>query len=159
MIDIQNTRASERVAHLAAAPSRMRRPFIAVAVAAVLTATAAAGAVFAPAAIGAIPSEHALAQAADAADHGKIALVNAESLNNVVAQVEFSLPTEQTEIDLSELTADVKKLVNTDQLSSEEVADLTADVVVGTTNVQSKTNDLPNARTAGQAAEAARGAA
>lgn len=159
MIDTQNTRASQRITHLATAHSRMRRPFIAVAIGAVLAATAATGAVFAPAALGAVPSEHALEQAADAADDGKIALVNAESLNNVVAQVQFSLPTEQTEIDLSELTADVKKLVEADQLSSEEVADLTAEVVLDTSIVQSKTSDLQNALTAGKEAEAARVAA
>ncbi|MEV7631374.1 phospholipase [Microbacterium sp. NPDC089318] len=137
----------------------MRRPVIALAVGAVLAASAAAGAVFAPAALGAVPSEQALEQASDAADDGKIALVNAESLNNVVAGVEFSLPTEQTEIDLSELTADVKSLDRADQLSSEDVADLTDDVVQGTLIVQSKTSDLQNALTAGKEAEAARVAA
>jgi hypothetical protein len=159
MIDTLNTRASQRVAHLASAHSRMRRPLITVAIGAVLTATAAAGAVFAPAALGAIPSEHALEQAADAADDGKIALVNAESLNHVVAQVDFSLPTEQTEIDVSDLVADVKRLSKADQLSSDEIAELTSEVVQGTTIVQSKTSDLQNALTAGKKEEAARVAA
>ncbi|WP_313356179.1 phospholipase [Microbacterium sp.] len=156
MIDIQNTRASQRVAHIASAHTRMRRPLIAVAVGAVLTATAAAGAIFAPAALGAVPSEQALEQAADAADDGKIALVNAESLNHVVAQVDFALPTEHTEVGLGDLIADVKSLARADQLSSEEVADLTADVVRGTTIVQSETAELQNALTAGKEAEAVR---
>lgn len=156
MIDTLNTRASKRVAHVASAHSRMHRPLIAVAAGAVLTATIAAGAVFAPAALGAIPSEQALDQAADAADDAKIALVNAASLNNVVAEVELPMQTEQTEVDLASLTADVKSLGRADELSSEQVADLTAEVVLGTVSVQSKTADLQDALTAAKQAEAAR---
>jgi hypothetical protein len=156
MIDTLNTRASQRVAHLASAHSRMRRPFIAVAVGAVLAASAAAGAVFAPAALGAIPSEHALDEAAEAADDGKIALVNAQSLNNVVAEVDFPMQTETTQVDLTDLKTDVKRLGRADQLSSEQVSELTAEVVLGTVIVQSKTSELQDALTAAKAAEAAR---
>ncbi|PYD00260.1 phospholipase [Microbacterium esteraromaticum] len=156
MIDTLNTRASQRVAHLASAHSRMRRPFIAVAVGAVLAASAAAGAVFAPAALGAIPSEHALEEAAEAADDGKIALVNAQSLNNVVAEVDFPMQTETTQVDLTDLKTDVKRLGRADQLSSEQVSELTAEVVLGTVIVQSKTSELQDALTAAKAAEAAR---
>ncbi|MBD8011054.1 phospholipase [Microbacterium sp. Re1] len=159
MIDTQNTRASHRVAHLTSAHSRLRRPLLAVAVGAVLTATAAAGVVFAPAALGAIPTEHALEQAADAAEDGKIALVNAESLNNVVAQVDFPMQTEQTQVDLHALTADVKRLTQADDLSSQEVHELTAEVVLGTVIVQSKTSDLQESLTAAKQAEAERVAA
>ena len=156
MIDTLNTRASQRVAHLASAHSRMRRPFIAVAVGAVLAASAAAGAVFAPAALGAIPSEHALEEAAEAADDGKIALVNAQSLNNVVAEVDFPMQTETTQVDLTDLKTDVKRLGRADQMSSEQVSELTAEVVLGTVIVQSKTSELQDALTAAKAAEAAR---
>ncbi|QMU97660.1 phospholipase [Microbacterium esteraromaticum] len=156
MIDTLHTRASKRVAHVASAHSRMRRPLIAVAVVAALAATTAAGAVFAPAALGAIPSEQALEQAADATDDGKIALVNAESLNNVVAGVDFPMQTAQTQVDLNDLTADVKSLSRAAELSSEEVADLTAEVVLGTVIVQSKTADLQDALTAAKQAEAER---
>ena len=156
MIDTLNTRASQRVAHLASAHSRMRRPFIAVAVGAVLAASAAAGAVFAPAALGAIPSEHALDEAAEAADDGKIALVNAQSLNNVVAEVDFPMQTETTQVDLTDLKTDVKRLGRADRLSSEQVSELTAEVVLGTVIVQSKTSELQDALTAAKAAEAAR---
>ncbi|MEJ6555245.1 phospholipase [Microbacterium esteraromaticum] len=156
MIDTLNTRASQRVAHLASAHSRMRRPFIAVAVGAVLAASAAAGAVFAPAALGAIPSEHALDEAAEAADDGKIALVNAQSLNNVVAEVDFPMQTETTQVDLTDLKTDVKRLGRADQMSSEQVSELTAEVVLGTVIVQSKTSELQDALTAAKAAEAAR---
>ena len=156
MIDTLNTRASQRVSHLASAHSRMRRPFIAVAIGAVLAASAAAGAVFAPAALGAIPSEHALDEAADAADDGKIALVNAQSLNNVVAEVDFPMQTETTQVDLTDLKTDVKRLGRADQLSSEQVSELTAEVVLGTAIVQSKTSELQDALTAAKAAEAAR---
>ncbi|GAA2901214.1 phospholipase [Microbacterium esteraromaticum] len=156
MIDTLNTRASQRVSHVATAHSRMRRPLIAVAIGAVLAASAAAGAVFAPAALGAIPSEQALDQAADAADDGKIALVNAESLNNVVAGVDFPMQTETTRVDLTDLRTDVKRLGRADQLSSEQVSELTAEVVLGTVIVQSKTSDLQDALTAAKAAEAAR---
>ncbi len=156
MIDTLNTRASQRVAHLASAHSRMRRPFIAVAVGAVLAASAAAGAVFAPAALGAIPSEHALDEAAEAADDGKIALVNAQSLNNVVAEVDFPMQTETTQVDLTDLKTDVKRLGRADQMSSEQVSELTAEVVLGTVIVQSKTSELQDALNAAKAAEAAR---
>jgi len=156
MIDTLNTRASQRVAHLASAHSRMRRPFIAVAVGAVLAASAAAGAGFAPAALGAIPSEHALDEAAEAADDGKIALVNAQSLNNVVAEVDFPMQTETTQVDLTDLKTDVKRLGRADQMSSEQVSELTAEVVLGTVIVQSKTSELQDALTAAKAAEAAR---
>ncbi|MFS2280161.1 phospholipase [Microbacterium sp. OR21] len=151
-----NTRASQRVSHLASAHSRMRRPFIAVAIGAVLAASAAAGAVFAPAALGAIPSEHALDEAADAADDGKIALVNAQSLNNVVAEVDFPMQTETTQVDLTDLKTDVKRLGRADQLTSEQVSELTAEVVLGTVIVQSETSELQDALTAAKAAEAAR---
>lgn len=156
MIDSLNTRASQRVAHVASAHSRMRRPFIAVAIGAVLAASAAAGAVFAPAALGAIPSERALDKAEAAADDGRIALVNAQALNNVVAEVEFPMQTEDTSVDLRELTTDVKHLARAADLSSEKVADLTSEVVVGTAIVQSKTADLQTALTAAKDAEAAR---
>ncbi len=156
MIDTLNTRASQRVAHLASAHSRMRRPFIAVAVGAVLAASAAAGAVFAPAALGAIPSEHAVEVGAEAADDGKIALVNAQSLNNVVAEVDFPMQTETTQVDLTDLKTDVKRLGRADQMSSEQVSELTAEVVLGTVIVQSKTSELQDALTAAKAAEAAR---
>ena len=156
MIDTLNTRASQRVSHLASAHSRMRRPFIAVAIGAVLAASAAAGAVFAPAALGAIPSEHALDEAADAADDGKIALVNAQSLNNVVAEVDFPMQTETTQVDLTDLKTDVKRLGRADQLSSEQVSELTAEVVLGTVIVLSKTSERQDALPAAMAAEAAR---
>ncbi|WP_336646037.1 phospholipase [Microbacterium sp. USHLN186] len=141
---------------MATAHTRMRRPFLGVAIGAVLAASAAGGVVFAPAALGAVPSEQALQQAADATHSGEIALVNAQALNHVVAETDVPLPAETSSVDLADLKKSVRVLAHADELSAEEVADRTADVILGTVIVQSRTADLQDDLTAAKEAEAAR---
>ncbi len=121
----------------------MRRPLIGIAIGAALVATAAAGIVYAPAALGA--SDDAIAQASDAVDDGKMALTYATALNNVVAASDVQPGTVTTAVDLAELTADVKALDAVDELSAISLAGLTDDVVKGTAQVQSVTVALSNA--------------
>lgn len=134
----------------------MRRPLIAIAVGAVLSATAAAGIVFAPAALGVYPTDVALVQAADAAQDGKIALINAQSVNRTVTDADLPMQTETVSVDITDLRHGVAALLDADQLSAERVSDLIADVTLETVLVQSKTIQLHDDLTAAQEAEQAR---
>lgn len=155
MLHHQNTRASRRVAAAVSANSAMRRPLIGIAVGAALVASAAAGIVYAPAALGAYPTEDALEQAAEAVEDGKIALVNAEALNNVVATADISLGTVTTAVDFVELRSDVRLLEGADDLSSQRLAELTDDVTAGTAAVGGRTDALQNALTTARVNKAA----
>ncbi|UNK69806.1 phospholipase [Microbacterium sp. H1-D42] len=143
MLHHQNTRVSRRVAAAASANTAMRRPLIGIAVGAALVAAAAAGIVYAPAALAA--SDTALASASDAVDDGKIALTYAEALNNVVAASDVQPGTVSTAVNITGLKADVKALAATDGLSAVALAGLTDDVAQETAAVQSHTTALRNA--------------
>ena len=145
MLHLQNTRASRRVAAAASANTTLRRPVLGIAVGAALVASAAAGIIFAPAALGAVPTEAALAQASDAVDDGKIALVHAQALNNVVADSDVKPGSVATAVDFVELRSDVRTLSVTADLSAQRIAELTDDVHEATAAVQSRTSALRNA--------------
>lgn len=153
MLHLQNTRVSRRVAAAASANSAMRRPIIAVAVGAALVASAAAGVVFAPAALAA--SDSVLEEASDAVDDGKIALTNAAALNSVVAASAVQPGTVVTAIDLVELKSDVKALAAADELPAFSVTELTDEVAEGTDAVQSQTAALSTALTTARESKAA----
>ena len=134
----------------------MRRPFIAIAASAAVAASVAAGVVFAPAALGVYPTDDALAQAADAAQNGRVAVIQAQTLNRTVADSDVPMQDDVLSVDLTDLTRDVAALSDTEGLTAEQVSDLTADVILGTVVTQSKTYDLHDALTGAQEAERAR---
>src|SRR5690606_14372512 len=103
-----STRASERVSRAASAHSAMRRPFIGLAVGAVLAAAAATGLVAAPAL--AAPTDVDVHRASTAEDAGRIALTNAVALNHVVESSDVRVEGLLTSIDVDELTRDVKSI-------------------------------------------------
>ncbi|WP_261393588.1 phospholipase [Microbacterium esteraromaticum] len=118
---------------------------IGLAAGAAILAGVAAGIVYAPAALGAVPSETALEEAADAVEDGKLALVNAQALNTVVLASEVQPGSVATAVDFVELRSNVKTLSDTDGLSAERVAELTAAVDRETDAVQGHTSALQNA--------------
>jgi len=135
----------------------MRRPVIAVAVGAALAASVAAGVVFAPAALGVYPTDDALAQAADAARNGRVAVIQAQTMNRTVADSDVPMQEDDVRsVDLADLTRDVAALSDTQDLTAEQVSDLTADVILGTVVAQSKTYELHDVLTAAEEAERAR---
>jgi hypothetical protein len=149
----QSTRASEKVTHVSSAHSAMRRPFIGLAVGAVLAAAAAAGVVAAPAI--AAPSDVDVHRASVAEDAGRIALTNAVALNNVVEASGLRDEATLISVDIDSLKRDVTSIDAADGLSGEQLADLTDDVVHGTVGVQQKTADLQEALTTAKEAKAA----
>lgn len=153
MLHLQNTRASRRVASAASAHSALRRPLIGIAIGASLLASAAAGIAFAPAALGAVPSEAALTQAAEAVDHGKVALANAQAMNNVVAQ--SAVQPDTAAVALDELRDDVRALSAPDDMSGQRLVDLTEDVTGGTAALRGQTTALRDALGAARTAQAA----
>lgn len=155
MLHAQNTRASRRLAAAASAHKTIRKPFLGLAIGAVLVAVAATGAVYAPAALGAIPSDAAIAKASDAVQDGKVALTNATALNNIVAASDVQPDSVTAVVDFTELKADVKALAAKDDLSAGELAELTDNVVKGSAAVQGKTAALRNALSAAKEAKAA----
>lgn len=154
MLHLQNTRASRRVASAASAHSALRRPLIGIVIGASLLASAAAGIAFAPAALGAVPSEAALAQAAQAVDHGKVALANAQAMNNVVAQSAVQ-PAAAAIVAVGELRDDVRALSAPDDMSGQRLIELTEEVTEGTAALRGETTALRDALGAARVAQAA----
>lgn len=155
MLHHQNTRASRRVAAVASAHSAMRRPLIGIAVGAALIASAATGLVYAPAALAAVPSEAALAKASDVVQDSKIVLTHAQALNHVVLASSLRLDATSTEVDLADLTDDVRALAAPNDMSADRLAELTDDVVEGAATVKGKTAALQDALTSAKEAAAA----
>lgn len=120
---------------------------IGLAAGAAILAAVAAGIVYAPAALGAVPSETALEEAADAVEDGKLALVNAQALNTVVLASEVQPGSVATAVDFVELRSNVNTLSDTDGLSADRVAELTAAVDREADAVQGRTSALQNALT------------
>ncbi|MFP1601713.1 phospholipase [Microbacterium sp. 2216-1] len=147
MPHLQISRASRRAAATAPAPSTKRRPMIGLAAGAAILAGVAAGIVYAPAALGAVPSETALEEAADAVEDGKLALVNAQALNTVVLASEVQPGSVATAVDFVELRSNVNTLSDTNGLSADRVAELTAAVAREADAVQGHTSALQNALT------------
>lgn len=147
MPHLQNSRASRRAAAEASAPSTMRRPMIGLAAGAAIFAAVAAGIVYAPAALGAVPSETALEEAADAVEDGKRALVNAQALNTAVLASEVQPGSVSTAVDFVALRSNVNTLSDTDGLNADRVAELTAVVDHEADAVQGHTSALQNALT------------
>ncbi|WDH79753.1 phospholipase [Microbacterium esteraromaticum] len=145
MPHLQISRASRRAAATASAPSTKRRPMSWLAAGAAILAGVAAGIVYAPAALGAVPSETALEEAADAVEDGKLALVNAQALNTVVLASEVQPGSVATAVDFVELRSNVNTLSDTDGLSADRVAELTAAVDREADAVQGRTSALQNA--------------
>ncbi|MBN7793079.1 phospholipase [Microbacterium esteraromaticum] len=145
MPHLQISRASRRAAATASAPSTKRRPMIGLAAGAAILAGVAAGIVYAPAALGAVPSETALEEAADAVEDGKLALVNAQALNTVVLASEVQPGSVATAVDFVELRSNVNTLSDTDGLSADRIAELTAAVDREADAVQGHTSALQNA--------------
>jgi hypothetical protein len=131
----------------------MRRPVIGLAVGAVLAAAAAAGLVAAPAL--AAPSEVDMHRASVAEDAGRIALTNAVALNHVVEASDVRVEALLTTIDVRGLTRDVTSMEASDELTGEQLGDLTDEVVRGTVGVQQQTTALQEALTAAKEAKAA----
>ncbi|MBN8205629.1 phospholipase [Microbacterium esteraromaticum] len=147
MPHLQISRASRRAVATPSAPSTKRRPMIGLAAGAAILAAVAAGIVYAPAALGAVPSETALEEAADAVEDGKLALVNAQALNTVVLASEVQPGSVATAVDFVELRSNVNTLSDTDGLSADRVAELTAAVDREADAVQGRTSALQNALT------------
>lgn len=131
----------------------MRRPVIGIAVGALLAAAAATGIVAAPAL--AAPSDVDLHRASVAEDAGRIALTNAVALNHVVETSDLRVEAVLTTVQIDELKRDVRSISTRDELTGEQLADLTDDVIHGTVGVQQETAALQDALTAAKEAKAA----
>lgn len=120
---------------------------------AALLASAASGIVFAPAAFGAVPSEAGVAQASDAVQEGKIALANAHAMNGVVAASAVHPGTVSTAVNFADLRTRVIALVEAKDVTAQQLAEMTDDVIVGAESVQNQTNALRDALTAAKDAQ------
>lgn len=148
-----HTRASRRVHAAVSARSAMRKPLVGVAVGAVLAAAAATGILAAPAL--AAPSQADVHKASQAESDGRIALNNAVALNHVAESADVLPGTTLKDVAITDLMHDVKVLSSAEQPSSDQLADMTDDVVRSTVLVQRDTAALQESLTAAKEAKAA----
>lgn len=147
MLHLQNTRASRRVASATSAYSAVRRPLIGVAIGAAVLASVTTGIVFAPTALGAVPTDAALVEASEAVQDGREVLVDAQALNVELAAAEVRPGTTVTAVDVDGLREHITTLSVAKDISGWQLTELTEGVAAEAAEVQIQAKALRNALT------------